>query len=393
VSTYRDGYRDALLRVKRFVDGRLGAGDEPPPLGPPTRPDRDPPDDEPDAPVDRPRMGRQAPVVRVPVETPEVDDRTVIGVKGDFGPIYLDEHFEPTAYVGLTPDATVGPLIQKGRMIGPLEFHNIGIRPAPDSFCFRQLAPLGRLVLKNWWFVGANQTSGLHLGKGWDFLHVEGYQPRDSRFLEHVLYIKGGGRTQIVDNEMLGSGRSFVQYRPHGAGTDPYPFDATPLPSGPILIEGNKSKGFGYDHEQIGGGAVITVWCSLEWPVVIRNNEITNCRTGGIMVGQGATNTHPPLTDDGYSHSLIWIEGNTVESTGSQGADPRHAVSISAARDVVFAGKNTFASDRRYDLVVDADFSARQGARRCGRVHMLERPQMQKTAHWVSSLDRYVEGL
>jgi hypothetical protein len=387
-----------------------------PPLGPPDVPDRDPPDDddfEDWADRGERREGvRAAPAKRVEVKTPEethleldhMDDALpsfrgtlVVGIKGDVGPLWLGQKRHSWAsncvFVGLTEDAVIGPIVQSSDVPHVrTEFHNVGIRAAHDSFGFRQITPLGHLVFKNWWFVDADQTSGMHLSHGLESFHAQGYQPRDSRFLEHAIYKKGGGRTQILDNDMRGSGRSFYQERAHGAGTHPYPFGATPPPSGPIIIDGNTSDGFGWDHEHIGGGAVISVWCSLEHPVVIRANDIQNCRTGGIMVGQGATNTHPPLTHDEYSHSLVWLEDNIVKVNGSQGSDPRHAVSISATRELVLAGTNVYESAHRYDLVLDAEFSWKQGAKPNGGVHRLGRGlSLSSAAHWVPSEMRYVE--
>lgn len=339
---------------------------------------------------------------------PNGEKTFVVGVKGDVGPINLGGKYATHAgfdahvvFVGLTDDAVIGPIGHGSDWgVERVEFHNIGIRGNPDSFAWRQGAPLGDVVFKNFWFVNHPKvelyTSLIHFQMGWRSLSIEKYQPRQIRSREHMAYIKGGGKTQIIDNDMRGGNRSFVHYRPHGAGCISYCFGATPPPSGPILIEGNHSDGFGWDHTNGDGGAVISVWCSLENPLVIRNNTIKNCRYGGIMVGQGASNTNVYLTRDGFSHGFVWVEDNVLECTGENGSDPRHAASFSAVRELLFQGTNKFYSKNRFDLVVDSQFSSSQGAKPVERVIIYGEdsiPTISEAMSWVSATQSYVDIL
>jgi hypothetical protein len=336
----------------------------------------------------------------------EVYSPFIVGVRGDAGGINLGGKYcnhkgfaANVIFVGLDDNAVIGPIGHGSDYpVDRVEFHNIGIRGNPDSFAWRQGAPLGDVAFKNFWFVKHPKvelyTSLIHFQKGWKSLSIEGYQPRDIRSREHMAYIKGGGKTQIIDNDMRGGNRSFVHYRPHGYGCISYCFNATPQPSGPILIEGNRSDGFGWDHENSDGGAVISVWCSLEQPLVIRNNAIRDCRYGGIMIGKGALNTNPYTTRDGYSHAFVWIEDNDIHCTGKTGSEPRHATSFSDIRELVFQGSNKFRSDNRFDIVVNAHFSSKQKALPVRDIIIYGEdslPDVEEAMSYVLATDSYVD--
>ena len=300
-----------------------------------------------------------------------------VGVHGDLGHIQLGSKYAPVKdsiniqFYGMDENAAVGP-IQHGSdfPVTAVGLTNITLIGNKDSFAWRQAARIGKITFDNVRFrphpelpLDHIYTSGLHFHKGFDSFRFINYRWSGEAFREHTLYIKGGGEILVENCEMKGGNRSFIQYRPHGAGTDPYAFGATPEPSGPVVIRNNFSTRFGHNHVYPSGGAVITIWCTLENTVLIERNKIEESRYGAIMVGRGATNTNPPLTSDGFSHSHVLLKDNELSCNGD-----RHCVSISDTRLLEFVGQNKFYSQYRADLVINAQFSSQQGAQSVSKV-------------------------
>jgi len=340
-------------------------------------------------------------------------DRLVVGVKGSVGPVRIGGEFAMhkgfpanIAFVGVTEDAKVGPFDYTKKAgthpIDTIEVHRAKVKAAKDSFAWRQLAPMQRLILNDFGFENheahGSHVSGLHFSKGFAAMTLKGFKPSDNWWAnEHeLLYGKGGGELQILDCEGKNGQRSLVHWRPHGAGTySKGSFDATPKPRGPVLIDGIKSQGFGWGFggHNIDGGALLSLWMGLEQPVIVRNVEIAECRTGGIMVGQGAANTNPYLTEDGYSFSDVYMENVSCHVNGKVGSDPRHAVSCSSIRNLLFGPGNEYHSENRFDLVLDARFSLQQGSKPIGDAQAVSRDALPKVggiAHYVKALDEYL---
>lgn len=276
-----------------------------------------------------------------------------IGVRGAIGRVAIGTSWSSSdpalivsdsvdvVFVGLDENATLGPLEVGSRFcdVARAAFFDLGIRGAPDTFAVRQVWPVGQLDFVGFWVVPdpavAQYASLFHLAGGWDSLTLEGFESRGLTEREHVFYLKPGGRTQVLDCELVGGNRCGVHVRSHGPSSDGK-YAASPRPSGPILIEGNHADGFGWEHANADGGSWITVYSSLENVVAIRGNDLEDGRYGGILVSQGVPYTGPYLTDDGYSHSEVWIEGNTFRAPRGD----RMVAGISAAREVHLAGEN-----------------------------------------------------
>jgi hypothetical protein len=339
------------------------------------------------------------------------DQGVVLGIKGNVGGFGIgsenglwgtNEHPIDLQLVGLDDQAMVGPF---GPAFGGSDvpvrrfaLFSAGIMANPDSFVVRQGGPLldAELVFEDFWMVpyqpGFVHTSGLHLQDGWRTLTIKGYRPQGpgqnepTRFREHCFYLKGGGLLQVLDSNLMGGNRCGVHYRPHGSGFISYPFGATPPPTGPIILDGNWAEGQGWDHENPSGGAWLTVWTSLEQPVVFRNNRLERGRYGGLLVSRQPANVNPYLTRDGRGHSLIWIEGNEIHVDGD-----RSAVKVSDTREAFFAGHNLFRSENRTDLVIDDEWSASHGAPLSGSVSLS--PGATVDAETVMTWDRRTQQL
>jgi hypothetical protein len=201
------------------------------------------------------------------------------GIGSDNGLWGTDEHPIDLTLVSDRGSFTVGPFGPSfgGTDVPVRKFHcfGLGIKANPDSFVIRQGGPVGDTAFVDWWMEpykpGFVHTSGLHLQRGWTSLTLKGYRPRlpdgtPVRFSEHIAYLKGGGPLQILDNELMGGNRTGFQIRPHGEGFISYHFNASPRPTGHVIIEGNHSDGYGWDHENPSGGACLTVgprWSTL----------------------------------------------------------------------------------------------------------------------------------
>lgn len=417
----------AIKQLKRAMHKTDFSAPDPP--DPPAPPD-DPP--IPDAP---PLQGR-APIDRIDPVTPERIDieltregarrmsdgqkytnlrdvmssigptaeTVIVGVRGDGGYVQFGDKYGinpgwplSIAFVGLTDDATIGPMLHKSdeHPVEVLELHRIGLVAKSDSFAFRQGGFIRRMILNDWWIIPLaegqiSQASGWYCAKGWDLFVCKGYQSRGTMFREHVVYPKGGGMVQFLDNDMRGFGRTFANHRPHQAGTQPYAFGGTLPTLGPILWDGNFSDMAGWDRDVMEGGAVMTCWLGLEHPVVFRNNKVTNARMGGIMCARGAPNTNPFETFDGYSFRQIWLEGNDIHVNGKDGSDPRHAVNISDVDQLIFSGPNEFKSVHRMGLQLN---SAGFGGRPVGDIRVLGKeavPVLSASAIWIKSLGKSI---
>lgn len=248
------------------------------------------------------------------------------------------------AFVGVTPEATVGPLFlgETFHRVERAEFHNIGIKGAQDSFAIRQKGKVHNLIFNNFWvqkpqgYPQNTYQSLFHLHKDWDLLILKGYQARKHRVQHHCFYLKHGGAFQVLDCELWGGNRSGFQARPHAS--EPYP---SPAPHGDILVEGNFAHGFGWNHVNPDGGGWITIWSSLDNKVVVRNNTCTDARYGCFVISQGLPDSEPYVTEEGYAHELVWFENNIFENKRSQ----RACVSFTATKLLLMGPGNHFTSN------------------------------------------------
>lgn len=276
--------------------------------------------------------------------------------RSDASIVQDDEPIE-VAYVGLDDGAELGPIFLGGDdyEVAYVAFHGLGIRGHSDSFAIRQNGPAGEIVFDEFWILEHHEveryTSGLHLHGDWERLTLKGYQPRGLAFREHVFYLKPGGVIQVLDCNLWGGNYTGLQARSHGESTDGR-YAASPAPHGEILIEGNYCDGWGWNHDGGGGGAWLSVWCSLEYTVAVRGNVLTDGRYAGLGILQGVPYTSPYLTEDGYSHADVWVEGNSFETRRSS----RAAGTFTAARELHFAGENVF-DGGAHDLVFQDAFT------------------------------------
>lgn len=270
------------------------------------------------------------------------------------------------AFIGMTEDAEIGPLFlgQKSEDFDPVkraEFYDIGIHGRVDSFAVRQSGYVENIVFDNFWIVvnpgmESTYTSGFHFHEDWKSLTLKRYQARNLPLREHCFYIKHGGFTQVLDCELYGGNRTGFQARPHSL-----PF-SSPAPHGAFIADGNWANDFGWNHNQGDGGQWITVWCSLEYPVRISNNRCTNARFGCLGILRGAPSQGPYTTDDNWSHSNVYVYGNSMENNQSS----RNCTEIVDARRVTIGEGNKLEGLR--PMAFGSQFSDYVGARAPGEV-------------------------
>lgn len=261
------------------------------------------------------------------------------------------------SFVGLTPQATVGPLFlgETFHRVERAEFHNIGIRGAQDAFAIRQKGKVHNLTFNNFWVtkpVGYPQNtyqSLFHLHEDWEQLIIKGYQARNHKIQHHCFYLKNGGAFQILDNELWGGNRSGFQARP--SASKPY---TSPAPHGDILVEGNFAHGFGWNHALPDGGGWITIWSSLEQKVVVRNNTCTDARFSCFVIAHGLPDSEPYTNKDGRTHRIIYFENNIFENKRAQ----RACTSFTSARLVIMGPGNHFTSGSNHAMEIDTWWGA-----------------------------------
>lgn len=304
------------------------------------------------------------------------DEPVVLGVHGEVGSIGVGSAYSKwsadllddkdpegieVVCIGLDDGAVVGPVFL-GEVYVPVErveFHDLGIRGHKDSFAIRQRGKANHIVFSNFWIVPHweidTYTSGFHLHEDWESLTLHGYQAKGLEFREHCFYLKPGGFTQVLDCELWGGNRTGFQSRSHGAGTwsSGGTFEASPAPHGAFIADGNWANGPGWNHANPDGGQWMTVWCSLEYPVRISNNVCTDARYGCLGILQGpVSGGEPYLTEDGFSHSNVFIFNNRFENNRAE----RSNVVLAAARNIHFGTGNVFESNR-YPLSINNEWA------------------------------------
>tara|TARA_R100001594_G_scaffold114425_1_gene149265 strand:- start:2186 stop:3421 length:1236 start_codon:yes stop_codon:yes gene_type:complete len=225
-----------------------------------------------------------------------------------------------------------------------LVFNNLELYPDPDN-------------LRH--YGGAGMKWGFDLGDGSDYLHINNCRRgKDQRFEEHWAYLKSNGNLFITNNDIGGGNRTGFQIRSPG-GYEP--------PHGPIVISNNKAMDYGWDWSFHNGGSCITVWCSLNYPVYIIDNEIRNAKYGCVTITQEPQDQQPYLLPDGRSHSDVIFVGNTFTSP----IGDRSCVSISASQAVrVFGNNRILGNDQKSDITIDSKTAWKWGALPCKRVYV-----------------------
>lgn len=313
----------------------------------------------------------------------------VLGIHGRAGPVDVGHAYSKWSdtylkdkdavgvevyFVGRTPDAEIGPTFlgsreQDAGVFSPaaqVGFVDIGIRGSSGSFAVLQYGDVGELTFDGFWVLpdpgmasdGATYASAFHMGEDWEVLTFKGYQPRGLKLREHCFYLKPGGITQVLDCELFGGRRTGFQARPHSL---PKP---SPKPHGFFIADGNFAEDFGWNWTAAEGGQWISVWCSLEYPVRISNNRLTGARYGALGILKGVMSSGPYLTDDGWSHSNVFVYGNSFE-TGND----RAAVVVNDTRVLHWGPGNEVITTHPIPLTFGNEFGAvHANARRPGLV-------------------------
>tara|TARA_R110002126_G_scaffold188431_1_gene336820 strand:+ start:1558 stop:3060 length:1503 start_codon:yes stop_codon:yes gene_type:complete len=286
----------------------------------------------------------------------------VLGIYGDVGRVSLghayskwsDDKFEDkdsigiqVVFIGLDAGAAVGPIFLGSRdedrdkfdPVDTASFFDIGIKGESGTYAFRQHGWIREMIWDRVWIkphpvtqsMSVPYLSAFNFHKDWDSLTLKAYEPRGLQLGEHVAYIKGGGFTQILDCNLFGGRRTGFQDRSHGDDGSGHP---SPKRHGAFIADGNFAEGFGWNHINESGGQWMTVWSSLEFPVRISNNTCTDARYGCLGISKGVTSSDPYVTDDGWSHSNVYIWGNTFENKRAK----RSCVSITDVRDGIHFG-------------------------------------------------------
>lgn len=296
--------------------------------------------------------------------------RIVLGIYGNVGmvglghaySIYGDDQFNAkgdwkidVAFVGMGASAAVGPVFLGSReqdagkfsVCDSAHFKSIGINGDSGTYAFRQHGYCRDFTFEDVWIVRHPNMAGMDvpyisafmLHKDWDSMTLKGYQPRGMKLGEHVAYLKGGGFTQLLDNNLFGGRRTGFQDRSHGRDSDG---QISPSRHGDFVADGNWADGFGFNHAEASGGQWMTVWSSLESKVRISNNRCTDARYGCLGISKGVASSNPYLTHDGLSHSNVYIFGNEFENKRAQ----RSCVSLADARAIHMGAGNKFTGPR-----------------------------------------------
>lgn len=309
-----------------------------------------------------PGMARDAyEAVEVTLQSPR---KIVLGIEGNVGPVSMghayskwgDDIFRSpkgweidVAFMGQSPSSSVGPVFlgstaaDEGKfdVCKSASFFGIGINGESGTYAFRQHGYCEEFIFDKVWIVPHEVTKSLsvpyissfNFHKDWERMTLKRYEPRGMQTREHVAYIKGGGFTQVLDSNLFGGRRTGFQDRSHQDGNYP-----SPPRHGDFIADGNYAEGFGFDHVKASGGQWLTVWSSLEYKVRISNNRCTDARYGCLGISKGVESSEPYLTDDGLSHSNVYIWGNEFENKRAQ----RSCVSIADARMVHLGEGNSF---------------------------------------------------
>lgn len=248
-----------------------------------------------------------------------------------------------------------------------LHVFNVGLYNGPDSFTIRANKGCGEIILDGHWAEPSEtgKTSFIHIDN-YQTLVIRNQQDRGAKFREHSgAYIKSaiGSRdnprhgTWLVDNAMQGGNRTHFSVRPAHGDTDIWQGgDPSTPPQTPIVVTGNSSDGFGFDHAYADGGGVISIWSSPFADVYIHDNTITSARYSAIVVSaQGAVaenqfGNHPGYIRDWYGPGGFPILG--VSLSGNVCTAGRNAVQISGVESV-------WIFDASHEIVLMPDWAIR----------------------------------
>lgn len=284
----------------------------------------------------------------------------VLGIHGDVGRVSLghayskwsDDIFRDkddigvqVVMIGLDDAAAVGPIFLGSRdndagNFDPCDsasFFDLGVKGESGTYAFRQHGYCREIVFDRIWIKPNPSTQGMAVPylsaflfhQDWERMTLKGYEPRGLALGEHVAYIKGGGFTQVLDCNLFGGRRTGFQDRSHQ--DSPYP---SPPRHGDFIADGNWAEGFGFNHVNASGGQWMTVWYSGEYKVRISNNRCIDARYGCLGISKGVSSSEPYLTDDGWSHSNVYIWGNVFENKRAS----RACVSLTDVRDRIHFG-------------------------------------------------------
>ena len=246
------------------------------------------------------------------------------------------------------------PILDIGRP-DRLVFNGLTLLPDPDNLTD---------------FGGAGMKWGFDLGDGSDYLHINNCKRgRGERFEEHWAYLKSTGELYITNNDIGGGNRTGFQVRTPGE-KDP--------PHGHMVIANNYAKDFGWDWGFSNGGSCITVWESLNWPVFIIDNTITNSKYGCLAIAHTAPqDVEPHLLPTGRAHSRVLLMGNKFTNPNGD----RSCVSINSTEIVnIVSGK--FNGGVNPDILIDSKTAWKWGAPIC-RHHLLSSSLEQfDIQHW-----------
>ena len=230
-----------------------------------------------------------------------------------------------------------------------LIFNNLELYPDPDN-----LDQYG----------GAGMKWGFDLGDGSDYLHINNCRRGEGhRFEEHWAYLKSTGTLFITNNDIGGGNRTGFQVR-SPEGYEP--------PHGPMVISNNYAYDYGWDWTFNNGGSCITIWESLDYPVYILNNVITNAKYGCVTISHQPQDQNPPLLRSGRAHSKVIMKGNVFTNTNGD----RPCVSISSTEDVRILNNGIIGSPQA-DIVINSKTAWKWGAPRCMQVRIV--PHLKET--------------
>ena len=277
--------------------------------------------------------------------------------------------------VGMTPDAEIRGIHFYGEEghVKSATFHNLRVSTSYGARSpIFDIAKSERLVFNNITLLpdpdhmnaygGAGMKWGFDLGDGSDYLHINkckrgSYRGKKVRFEEHWAYLKSTGELFITNNDISGGNRTGFQVRTPGNKEAPH---------GKMVISGNYAEDYGWDWDFNNGGSCITVWESLNFPVFIINNRITNAKYGCVAIAHqppgekihGDSRQH--LLPSGRAHSRVFFHGNTFTNEDGN----RSCVSINSSENVqILSGE--FKGSGHGDIIIDSETAWKWGSFPC----------------------------
>lgn len=264
---------------------------------------------------------------------------------------------------------------------GRVLLRDLGIKGPNDSFIIRSLGSLGVAEFDGCWWVphkqGMMHISGAHITKGWDQLVVRRWRINtEALFQEHEWYPKGGGDGALflLDNDILGGVRSWINQRPHVGATGEFGPDVPEEELAHLLYHSERQRGAVICRRNkavspqwaawvkmgspVGAAATVaTFWNSLSL-LVFEDNEITDALGGALVLGwQPEVGVGNYVDEDGFTHHNAIVRRNKLTSPRG---DVRPAVEINAANRCRLAD-NTIDSNG-FGYLFDSSIAAGWGA-------------------------------